>query len=150
MGKNGNGQVRVGFYICHCGSNIAGVIDVKRVAEYAATLPDVVVSRDYKYMCSDPGQELLQTDIREQELNRIVVASCSPLLHEKTFRNATAKGGLNPFFFQMVNIREHDSWIHENKADATAKAMDLVRAAVRRVHFHKPLEKKKFQSIPMF
>jgi heterodisulfide reductase subunit A len=142
MGKNGNGQVRVGFYICHCGSNIAGVIDVKRVAEYAATLPGVVVSTDYKYMCSDPGQDLLQTDIHEHGLNRIVVASCSPLLHEKTFRDATAKGGLNPYFFQMVNIREHDSWIHENKAEATAKAMDLVRAAVRRVHFHKPLEKK--------
>lgn len=142
MGKNGNGQVRVGFYICHCGSNIAGIIDVKKVAEYAASLPGVAVSRDYKYMCSDPGQDLLKSDIHEHGLNRIVVASCSPLLHEKTFRNATAKGGLNPFFVQMVNIREHDSWIHENKADATAKAMDLVRAAIRRVHFHKPLEKK--------
>ncbi len=142
MEKKDNGQIRIGFYICHCGSNIAGVINVKKVAEYAATLPGVVVSRDYRYMCSDPGQELLQTDIREQKLNRIVIASCSPLLHEKTFRRATEKGGLNPYFFQMVNIREHDSWIHEDKSAATAKAFDLVRAAVRRVRYHKPLEKK--------
>ncbi len=134
---------RVGVYVCHCGHNIAGVVDVKAVAEFAAALPGVVVSRDYKYMCSDPGQELIQQDIREHGLNRIVVASCSPLLHEHTFRNATAKGGLNPFFFQMVNSRENVSWVHEDSAAATAKAMDLMRAAVRRVALHRPLEKKK-------
>ena len=100
----------------------------------------MVVSRDYKYMCSDPGQELIQQDIREHKLNRVVVASCSPLLHEHTFRNAVAAGGLNPFYFQMVNIREHDSWVHTDRAQATAKAKSLAHAAIRRVRFHRALE----------
>ena len=113
----------------------------KAVAEYAARLPNVVVARDYKYMCSDPGQELIASDIREHKLNRIVVASCSPLLHEETFRTRCETGGLNPFFFQMVNIREHDSWVHTDKAAATEKAKDLVRAAVRRVGLPRALEK---------
>jgi heterodisulfide reductase subunit A len=137
-----NGSVRIGLYVCHCGTNIAGVVDCKAVAAYAATLPGVVVSRDYKYMCSDPGQELIAADVREHGLNRIVVASCSPLLHEHTFRVATERAGLNPFMFHLVNIREHDSWVHEDKPAATAKAKDLVRAAVRRVSFHRPLETK--------
>src|SRR5512138_1865112 len=106
-------SARIGVYVCHCGSNIAGTVDVKAVADYAATLPNVVVARDYKYMCSDPGQELLRQDIRELGLNRIVVASCSPLLHEHTFRAATQKAGLNPFFFHLVNLREHVSWVHQ-------------------------------------
>ncbi len=138
-----NGRARIGFYICHCGSNIAGIVDVKSVAEYVATLPGVVISRDYKYMCSDPGQELIIQDIEDNDLNRIVVASCSPLLHEHTFRKATARAGLNPYFLQMVNIREHDSWVHSDKAKATTKAKDLARAAVRRVASHKPLEQKR-------
>ncbi len=133
--------IRIGVYTCHCGTNIAGIIDVKDVAAYAATLPNVVVSRDYKYMCSDPGQDLVQQDIREHNLNRIVVASCSPHLHEHTFRTAVAAGGLNPFWFQMVNIREHASWVHLDKAAATLKARDLLRAAVRRVALHRELEK---------
>lgn len=135
-----NGQVRIGVYICQCGTNIAGKVSTKAVADYAATLPNVVIARDYKYMCSDPGQELIQNDIREYGLNRIVVASCSPLLHENTFRKATAKGGLNPFYMQMVNIREHNSWVHEDGKEATKKAKDLIRAAVDRVKLHKPLE----------
>jgi heterodisulfide reductase subunit A len=143
MNGNGKNGIRVGAYVCHCGTNIAGVVDVKSLAEYTATLPGVVVSREYKYMCSDPGQQLIVDDVREHQLNRIVVASCSPLLHEHTFRNATAKAGLNPYFLQMVNIREHDSWVHEDRKAATQKAKDLVRAAVRRVAFHKPLERKK-------
>jgi heterodisulfide reductase subunit A2 len=138
--------VRIGFYVCHCGTNIAGMVDVEAVAKYAATLPNVVVSRNYKYMCSDPGQELIGNDIRENKLNRIVVAACSPLLHERTFRTATQKGGLSPFFFQMVNIREHDAWVHTNGAEATRKALALVRAAIGRVPFHKPLEIK---SVPI-
>jgi heterodisulfide reductase subunit A len=142
MEAKSNGSVRIGVYICHCGSNIAAQVDVKGVAEYAAALPGVVLSKDYKYMCSDPGQELIKQDIREQKLNRIVVASCSPLLHEHTFRGATADGGLNPYFFHMVNIREHDSWVHEDRAAATEKAKDLVRAAIRRVALHTALEKK--------
>jgi len=139
---NGNGTPRVGVYVCHCGTNIAGVVDVKALAEYAAGLPGVVVSREYKYMCSDPGQELIQQDIRDHALTRIIVASCSPLLHEHTFRQATAQGGLNPYFLQMVNIRENVSWVNENAQAATLKARDLVRAAVYRVAFHKALERK--------
>src|SRR5208282_5177983 len=109
MKTNGNCEVRIGFYICHCGHNIAAMVDCAEVARYAGQLPGVTLSRDYKYMCSDPGQEMIQKDIREFNLNRIVVASCSPLLHEHTFRTATEAGGLNPFFFHMVNVREHDS-----------------------------------------
>ncbi|MGA2176781.1 MAG: CoB--CoM heterodisulfide reductase iron-sulfur subunit A family protein [Verrucomicrobiota bacterium] len=138
--NNRNGAVRIGFYICHCGHNIAGLVDCPAVAQDIAKLPGVVVSRDYKYMCSDPGQELIQQDIREHKLNRVVVASCSPLLHEHTFRNAVAAGGLNPFYFQMVNIREHDSWVHTDHAEATAKAKSLARAAIARVRFHRSLE----------
>ncbi len=135
-------EVRIGFYVCHCGHNIASMVDCPEVARYVGTLPGVVLSRDYKYMCSDPGQELVQQDIRDYELNRIVVASCSPLLHEHTFRKAVAAGGLNPFFFHMVNIREHDSWVHTDRAEATAKAKALARAALRRVAHHRALNVK--------
>ena len=131
---------RIGVYVCHCGTNIAGTVDVLDLAAFGATLPGVVVSREYKYMCSDPGQELIKQDIKDHGLNRIVVASCSPHLHEKTFRHATSEGGLNPYLFQMVNIREHVSWVHKDKPAGTAKAKDLLRAAVRRVRHHKPLE----------
>ncbi len=103
----------------------------------------MVVSREYKYMCSDPGQELIQDDIKEHQLNRIVVASCSPLLHEHTFRVATENGGLNPFFFHMVNIRENVSWVHDDPALATLKAKDLARAAILRVAHHKALIPRK-------
>jgi heterodisulfide reductase subunit A len=119
------------------------MIDVKAVAGYAAKLPNVVVSRDYKYMCSDPGQEMIREDIIENKLNRIVVAACSPLLHEHTFRKAAEAGGLNPFFFQMVNIREQNSWVHTNREETTRKALAQVRAAIQRVPLHKPLEVKK-------
>jgi len=135
--------VRIGYYICHCGTNIAGMVDVEAVAKYAATLPNVAVSRTYKYMCSDPGQELIQQDIRENRLNRIVVEACSPLLHEHTFRKATEAAGLNPYFLQMVNTREHNSWVHTDRTEATRKAMALARAAIQRVPHHKPLEVKK-------
>lgn len=142
MNGNGKNGARIGIYVCHCGTNIAGVVDVKALAEFGTTLPGVVVAREYKYMCSDPGQGLIAQDVRDCHLNRIIVASCSPLLHEHTFRTATAKAGLNPYYLHMVNIREHDSWVHEDKEAATEKAKDLVRAAVRRVVFHKPLERK--------
>jgi heterodisulfide reductase subunit A len=140
--------VRIGFYLCHCGTNIAGMVDVAAVAKYVATLPNVAVSRDYKYMCSDPGQEMIVQDIIENRLNRIVVAACSPLLHEHTFREATRRGGLNPFFFQMVNVREHDAWVHTDRTEATRKAMALARAAIQRVPLHKPLEVKKVSISP--
>ena len=103
---------RIGVFVCHCGENISRTVDVEAVAAAAGELSGVAYACDYKYMCSDPGQELIQQDIRDHNLNRVVVASCSPLLHEHTFRVATERGGLNPFYFQMVNIREHDSWVH--------------------------------------
>jgi heterodisulfide reductase subunit A len=141
---NGNGQLKpkIGFYICHCGHNIAAMVDVAKIQKYTASLPGVTISREYKYMCSDPGQELIQKDIKEFGLNRIVVASCSPLLHEHTFRVAVEKAGLNPYYFHMVNIRENVSWVTDNIEAATDKATDLVRAAIQRVFFHKPLVKK--------
>jgi heterodisulfide reductase subunit A len=131
---------RIGVYVCHCGTNIAGMVDVEATANVAAQMEDVVVARHYAYMCSDPGQALIKDDIRELGLNRVVVASCSPLMHETTFRRACAEAGLNPFLFQMTNIREHCAWVSEESDGATRKAMALVRAAVRRVGLHEPLE----------
>ena len=132
-------EKRIGVYICHCGLNIAGTVDVETLAKYAATLPNVVISRDYRYMCSDPGQELIKNDIKEVELNRVVVASCSPRMHELTFRKACLAAGLNPYLYEHVNIREHCSWVHPDREQATEKAEDLVRAAVQRVGYHEPL-----------
>jgi heterodisulfide reductase subunit A len=146
IGKNG--RPRIGVYVCHCGTNIAGTVDVKAVVEHAAAMPGVVVARDYKYMCSEPGQELVVQDIRERALDRVVVASCSPLLHEPTFRGTVARGGLNPFLMQMVNIREHVSWVHASREAATQKSIDLIRAAVRRVALHKPLERRRVSIQP--
>lgn len=129
---------RIGVYVCHCGANIAATVNVKEVAEFAASLRGVVVARDYMFMCSDPGQELIKNDIKEYGLNRVVVASCSPLLHERTFRRVCDDAGLNPYFFEMANIREHCSWVHDD--GATEKAKELVRAAVMRVYYHQSLE----------
>ncbi len=131
---------KIGVYICHCGSNIAGVVDCGKVAEYARTLPHVVVARDYTYMCSDPGQNLIKDDIKKYNLNRVVVASCSPRMHEPTFRRAIQDAGLNQYLFEMANIREHCSWVHEDPIQATEKAKALVSAAVHRVYYHEPLE----------
>ena len=140
---SGNGLPRVGIYVCDCGTNIGGTIDVKAVTEFAATLPGVVVSREYKYICSEPGQQLIQQDIRDQKLNRVVVASCSPRMHETTFQNAVAKAGLNPYHFAMVNIREHASWVIKDKEQASAKAKRLIRAAVARVLLQEELFARK-------
>lgn len=131
---------RVGVYVCHCGTNIAGMVDVERVSEAASRMNNVVVSRHYTYMCSDPGQALIQDDIVKMGLDRVVVASCSPLMHETTFRLACSEAGMNPFLFQMTNIREHCSWVSDNYESATEKAESLVRAAVQRVQYHAPLE----------
>lgn len=132
---------RIGVYICHCGSNIAGVVDVEEVSRWAGEkFPDVAVSRDYKFMCSSPGQELIENDIKEFGLSRVVVAACSPHLHEKTFRGACARAGLNPFLFEMASIREHVAWVTKDKVEATIKAKALVDGAVRRVVFHEPLD----------
>jgi len=132
-------DIRIGVYICHCGLNIAGTVNVEEVAEYAGTLPNVVVARHYRYMCSDPGQDLIKTDIKKLGLNRVVVASCSPRMHELTFRKTVETGGLNPYLYEHANIREHCSWVHDDRRLATNKAKDLVRAAIKRVYYHEPL-----------
>jgi len=141
-------QPRIGVYICHCGTNIAAMVDVEQVAEFAATLPGVVVARDYLYMCSDPGQALIQQDIEEQGLNRVVVASCSPRMHEPTFRGATRKGGINPYFMQMANIREQCSWVHADRDRATEKAKSLVASAVAKAALLEPLEEREVGVTP--
>ncbi len=133
--------MNIGVYVCHCGTNIAGVIDVEKVTEYAATLDGVVVARNYKYMCSDPGKELIRNDIKEKNLDRVVVAACSPTMHEKTYRDVMEEMGGNPFLFEMANIREQDSWVHTDKDEATEKAYDLVRMAVAKVRKNEPLER---------
>lgn len=135
-------EKRIGVYICWCGSNIAKMIDVQRVAQEAQRIPNVVMARDYKYMCSDPGQETLINDIKKHKLNRVVVAACSPRIHESTFRKALEQAGLNPYLFQMANIREQDSWVHIDREYATMKALSLIKAAVNRVKYHEPLEKR--------
>lgn len=134
---------RIGVYICECGINISATVDVNAVAEMASKLPGVVVARVYKYMCSEPGQLMIQEDIRNLGLNRIVVASCTPRMHEITFQRALEKAGLNPYFFEMANIREHVSWVTKDREEATEKAKRLVKAAVARVAFHQPLEPRR-------
>lgn len=136
-------STKIGVYVCHCGANIANTVDVVAVKEFAEKLPNVAIAREYKYMCSDPGQDLIKKDIKEFNLDRVVIASCSPLLHEPTFRNACEDGGLNPYYMQMVNIREQCSWVHNDKPKGTEKAKSLVNAAVNRVLYQKALEKRK-------
>jgi heterodisulfide reductase subunit A len=133
-------EERVGVYVCHCGTNIAGTVDVEDVATWAGGQENVVIARDYKFMCSSLGQELIEQDVKEHGLTRVVVAACSPHMHEKTFRGATERSGLNRFLFEMANIREHDSWATNDKVMATQKAKALVKAAVDRVVHHAPLE----------
>lgn len=139
---------RIGVYICHCGTNIAATVDVKTVAEYAQQMEGVELARDYTYMCSDPGQDLIKQDIAERALNRIVVASCSPLMHEPTFRRACEEAGLNPFFFQMANIREQCAWVIDSRELATQKAISMVHAAVQRVRHHRPLSMRQVKMAP--
>ncbi len=140
-GVEGGEELRVGVYICHCGSNIASVVTPSEVVEYARTLPDVVVAKEHRYMCSDPGQALIQEDIKEYNLNRVVVGACSVAMHEPTFRACIAEAGLNPFMFQMANIREHDSWVHSHEQDAAIyKAKELVAAAVAKARYARPLD----------
>ena len=123
-------SVRIGVYVCHCGTNISGKVNVTEVTAFAKTLPNVAVAREYKFMCSDPGQILIQDDIKGQKLDRIVVASCSPLMHEPTFRGACERADLNRYLFQMANIREHCSWVTVDPNAATDKAKALIAAAV--------------------
>jgi heterodisulfide reductase subunit A-like polyferredoxin len=132
---------RIGVYICHCGLNIARTVDCGKVAEMAAGLEDVVVARDVPYACSEPGQQSIKDDILENDLDRVVVASCSPRLHEPTFRQMVQSAGLNPYVLEMANLREHCSWVHMNEPEAaTEKAIDLTKMAVSRVRTLQPLE----------
>lgn len=132
---------KIGVYVCHCGSNIAGKVDVEDIAKWAGeNLDDVAVSRDYKFMCSSLGQQMIEEDIKKEKLTRVVVGACSPHLHEKTFRRACSNAGMNPYLMDLTNIREHCSWVHKDRTQATEKARALISAAVQRVKYQEPLE----------
>ncbi|MEM0253211.1 MAG: CoB-CoM heterodisulfide reductase HdrA2 [Candidatus Bathyarchaeia archaeon] len=134
-------ELRIGVFICHCGLNIAGVLDIKELVEYAKTLPDVVYVKDNRYTCSDPGQEEIRKAIKEYKLNRVVVAACSPRMHEVTFRRTVSEAGLNPYLFEMANIREFCSWCHPSTPkEAMEKAKDIIRMAVAKARLLMPLE----------
>ncbi|MFZ5591895.1 MAG: FAD-dependent oxidoreductase, partial [Bacillota bacterium] len=132
---------KIGVFVCWCGSNIGGVVDVPRVAEAARAMPGVAWAVDYKYMCSEPGQEMIVQAVKEHGLQKVVVASCSPRLHEATFRKTLQRAGLNPYLLEMANIREHCSWVHQQEKEAaTAKAIELVRRAVAKAARLTPLQ----------
>jgi heterodisulfide reductase subunit A len=134
-------ELRIGVYVCHCGSNIAGVVPPGAIAEYAARLPGVVRATDTLYACADSGQNLIKEDILKYNLNRVVVSACSVRMHEPTFRGAVTEAGLNPFLMEMANIREQCTWAHgHDQAGALAKAKELTAAAVAKAAFLTPLE----------
>ena len=130
---------RIGVFVCHCGLNIAKTVRVSELAEFAATLPDVVVAKDYKFMCSTPGQEMIASDIKQHKLDRIIVAACSPLMHEQTFRKVLAASGLNKYLLTIVNIREQLSWVTHDIEEGTSKAKALLNGAVYRARLLAPL-----------
>ncbi len=135
---------RIGVFVCWCGSNIGAVVDVSRVVEAISTFPGVVYATDYKYMCSEPGQETIIQAVREYRLDRVVIASCSPRLHEATFRKTLSRAGLNPYLLEMANIREQCAWVHQREPEkATQKAIELIRRAISKVSKLEPL----FESI---
>ncbi len=136
---------KVGVFVCHCGTNIAGTVDVERVAEAARTMEGVAYATTCKYACSDPGQKDIVTAVAEHKLDRVVVAACSPRMHEPTFRNCLVTAGLNPAVLEMANVREGCSWVHLREPDrATAKATDLVRMAVAKSRLLEPLTERRF------
>ncbi len=141
--KNGPGEdrsARIGVYVCHCGMNIAATVDCGKVARAAAELPSVIAAREIQYACSEPGQQEIRADIENLALDRVVVASCSPRLHEPTFRQMMSDAGLNPYLLDMTNLREQCAWVHMKEKDAaTTKAMDLVKMSVARVRGLSPL-----------
>ena len=140
-----DGSLRIGVFVCDCGMNIAGTIDNDEVVEYAMTLPDVVSATRSKYSCSDPGQNDIQKFIDDNRLNRVVVAACTPKLHEPTFRSCVEGAGLTKYLLEMVNLREHCSWVHsKDPVGATGKANDLLASAVARARHLEPLEEMKF------
>jgi Heterodisulfide reductase, subunit A and related polyferredoxins len=130
---------RIGVFVCHCGLNIAKTVKVSELAEFAATLPDVVVARDYKFMCSTPGQEMIQHDIKKYNLDRVIVTACSPLMHENTFRKVIENAGLNQYLLTIVNIREQVSWVTHDIEEGTSKAKALLNGAVYRARLLAPL-----------
>ena len=134
---------RIGVYVCQCGSNIAATVDTEAVAQFAEGLDGVVLSRVNKYTCSDPGQNTIRQDIAEHNLERVVIAACTPRMHEPTFRRTLQSAGLNPYFLEMTNIREQVSWVHAAGEAATNKAKDLISGAVERVHLHIALQPRK-------
>jgi heterodisulfide reductase subunit A len=140
---NNKEKLRIGVYVCQCGSNIAATVDTEAVAEFAEGLDDVVLTRVNKYSCSDPGQNTIRNDIKEHNLDRVVIAACTPRMHEPTFRRTLASADLNPYFLEMTNIREQVSWVHHPGDATTHKAMDLVASAVERVHLHEALHPRK-------
>ncbi len=142
------GKIKVGVYICHCGVNIKSTVDVTKLTEFASTLPHVSIAKDYIYLCSDPGQELIRNDIKEFNLNRIVVAACSPRMHEPTFRKVLRSAGVNPYCLEIANIREHCSWVHEDIEKATRKAESILAATVAKASLLEPLEEKEVDVIP--
>jgi heterodisulfide reductase subunit A len=139
----GDVEPRIGVYVCHCGSNIAQTVNCRRVAEQATDLQDVIVAKDIGYACSEPGQQEIKADIHEHRLDRIVMAACSPRLHEPTFRQMMQSAGLNPYLLEMANLREQCSWVHmKDPESATTKAEDLVKMAVARVRALWPLKEE--------
>lgn len=135
--------MRIGVYVCHCGGNISEVVDVEDVSLFAGNQPDVVLARDYSHICSEAGQKLILDDIRENELDRVVIAACSPQFHERTFMTLMERAGLSPYLMEIVNLREHCSWPHFGKpAEATEKAKDLTNIGIAKVRLDEPLEKK--------
>jgi heterodisulfide reductase subunit A len=135
---------RIGVYVCHCGLNIARTVDCEKIASESARIEDIVVSRDVQYACSEPGQQSIKEDIAEHSLDRVVIASCSPRLHEPTFRQLMTSAGLNPYLLEMANLREQCSWVHMHEPEAaTRKALELVRMAIARARKLEPLESRK-------
>ncbi len=137
-------DLRIGVFVCDCGTNIAGSVDTERVREFAASLPDVVVAVRNRYTCSDPGQQEIKRVLVEHNVNRVVIASCSPRLHEPTFRACVQEVGMNPYLLEMANIREHCSWVHFQDSDAaTIKAEDIVKASVARARWLYPQDEER-------
>jgi heterodisulfide reductase subunit A len=142
-------NLRIGVFVCDCGSNIAGAVDTESVREYAETLPDVVAAIRNRYTCADPGQQEIQKSIRDHHLNRVVVASCSPTSYEPIFRQCIAGAGLNPYLLEMANIREHCSWVTPgDQQAATHKAKDIVKVAVARARWLFPQEEEQISVTP--
>ena len=131
---------RIGVFVCHCGTNIADTVDVRRVVEEIKKYPDIVYAVDYKYMCSDPGQQIIREHIREDSLDAVVVAACSPAMHETTFRKTAEAAGINPYQTEIANIREQSSWVHQAHGEAaTNKAIETIRTIVAKVHYNQSL-----------